>query len=303
MPVQSRREGDDLLVDNVDLKRAARNLLNKTRAPGWKPPSDLNQAMELMASCFGYANLLVANQQAPKVFSGLDDQEPKPTNQAGRLVEPLVVVYEADDRLDDEALTHELERAFDVDAGKSVMTLDMSDDESITTLRQFRKLEKPDVVVCTSVELGASSGFSSELMHAIVNNPGIEFRLVMRTFAEAEKLFSTWVNQDNSPAIPEFFLAGEWVFGRALIPSAVVKRVHASGMPGSAPAVDPEQAMMTRAMTARRDGRQMTRIGAGLEELTARADALGGGNRTAEQNGSNSGGELPPARPRRKPRP
>ena len=97
--------------------------------------------------------------------------------------------------------------------------------------------------------------------------------------------------------------------------------------------------MMTRAMTARRDGRQMTRIGAGLEELTARADALaaagpeaaqaalenatthliltpgsamgkataiqalGGGNRTAEQNGSNSSGELPPAGPRRKPRP
>lgn len=64
MPVQSRRQGDDLLVDNVDLKRAARNLLNKTRAPGWTPPGDLNQAMELMASCFGYANLLAANEQA-----------------------------------------------------------------------------------------------------------------------------------------------------------------------------------------------------------------------------------------------
>jgi energy-coupling factor transporter ATP-binding protein EcfA2 len=64
MPVQSRRQGDDLLVDNVDLKRAARNLLNKTRSPGWVPPADLNQAMELMAGCFGYANLLAANKQA-----------------------------------------------------------------------------------------------------------------------------------------------------------------------------------------------------------------------------------------------
>lgn len=64
MPVQSRRQGDDLLVDNVDLKRTARNLLNKTRAPGWTPPSDLSQAMELMAACFGYANLLAVNKQA-----------------------------------------------------------------------------------------------------------------------------------------------------------------------------------------------------------------------------------------------
>jgi hypothetical protein len=64
MPVQSRRQGDELLVDNVDLKRAARNLINKTKAPGWTPPSDLNQAMELMASCFGYANLLAVNKQA-----------------------------------------------------------------------------------------------------------------------------------------------------------------------------------------------------------------------------------------------
>lgn len=72
MPVQSRRQGDDLLVDSVDLKRAARNLLNKIRDPGWTPPCDLNQAMEFMASCFGYANLLAANKQAQQASAAMD---------------------------------------------------------------------------------------------------------------------------------------------------------------------------------------------------------------------------------------
>lgn len=64
MPVQSRRDGDVLLVDNVDLKRTSRNLLNKVRTPGWTPPKDLNQAMELVAACLGYGNLLAANTAA-----------------------------------------------------------------------------------------------------------------------------------------------------------------------------------------------------------------------------------------------
>lgn len=294
MPVQSRRQGDDLLVDNVDLKRAARNLLNKTRAPGWTPPSDLNQAMELMASCFGYANLLAANAQALKGPQAAERGAPVMPGEAARLPEPLVVVFEADGRFDDEAQRRAMERAGAVDAGKRLLTLDMSIFESITTLRQFRKLEKPDVVVCSNVELGVNSASSSELMHVMVNNPGIEFRLVMRTVSEAHKLFSTWVYQDNSPAISGFmedrgdgnrtahktqpYDPSDTKNGRALVayPQAFHELLRAS-RPGAAasPAVSvAEHAIVDRLMTSRRDGRQMMRIGVGLEELTARADAL-----------------------------
>jgi len=64
MPVQARRDGETLFVDNVDLKRGARNLLKKTTGPGWRPPADINEAMEQFAALLGYANLLAANDQA-----------------------------------------------------------------------------------------------------------------------------------------------------------------------------------------------------------------------------------------------
>lgn len=66
MPTSARRDGDSILVDSIDLKRASRNLLNKTREPNWAPPRDLNQAMELMASAFGYANLHAVNSEASR---------------------------------------------------------------------------------------------------------------------------------------------------------------------------------------------------------------------------------------------
>ena len=53
MPVQSRREGDSILVDSVDLKRTARSFLRMTEQPGWAPPKDLSQAMEIMGKCMG----------------------------------------------------------------------------------------------------------------------------------------------------------------------------------------------------------------------------------------------------------
>ncbi|MFX8125904.1 hypothetical protein ABTL08_19130, partial [Acinetobacter baumannii] len=46
------------------------------------------------------------------------------------------------------------------------------------------------------------------------------------------------------------------------------------GAPASPAISDAEQALVDRLMTSRRDGRQMIRIGVGLEDLAARADAL-----------------------------
>ncbi|MFK4705657.1 hypothetical protein ABIC83_002496 [Roseateles asaccharophilus] len=64
MPVQTRREGDNVLVDSVDLKRSARNVLRLTQEPGWTPPTDVNQAMDFMARAFGYPNLHAALNSA-----------------------------------------------------------------------------------------------------------------------------------------------------------------------------------------------------------------------------------------------
>lgn len=182
MPVKSRRQGDDLLVDNVDLKRAARNLLNKTRATGRTPPSDLNQAMELMASCFGFANLLAANQQAVRsleIINGLVYQ----TLQPGAESRP------------------------EIGAGLSVQ------------------------IAPTHTSLGA--------------------------LAEA-----------GAPAV-----LAEGVLDKMQLQNAGVSNVM-PGAPASPAISDAEQALVDRLMTSRRDGRQMMRIGVGLEDLAARADAL-----------------------------
>ncbi|MFK4705936.1 hypothetical protein ABIC83_002775 [Roseateles asaccharophilus] len=210
MPVQSRRQGDDLVVHNVDLKRAARNFLNKTRAPDWVPPRDLNQAMEFMATFFGYANLMAANKQAAdapeiELMSTLVYQKLEPSPEAPSL-EPMVVVYVGDSRFNDDEPRHALERARKVGPGVRELHLDMANFESISTLRQFRKLgpPMPQVVVCSNIELGAHSRSTSELMSVMVNHPDIEFRLVMRTLAEAHDLFATWVYQDHSAAISGF---------------------------------------------------------------------------------------------------
>jgi hypothetical protein len=64
MPVHARREGDTLFVDNVDLKRAARNFLKKASSPDWRAPADINQAMEFVAAMLGYPNLNAVNEQA-----------------------------------------------------------------------------------------------------------------------------------------------------------------------------------------------------------------------------------------------
>lgn len=66
MAIQVRRVGDDLLVDNLDLKRAARSLLKQTRAADWTPPGDMNQAMELIARLAGFSDLHAAVTQASR---------------------------------------------------------------------------------------------------------------------------------------------------------------------------------------------------------------------------------------------
>lgn len=295
MPVQSRRQGDDLLVDNVDIKRAARNFLSKTRDPGWTPPADLNQAMELMATCFGYANLLAANKQAqsPEFLSTLVYQPLKPSPSAAvddaRIVaahsipEPRVVVYQADDRFEEEAAASAMTKARLVEEGSRVLELDMSGVEAITTLRQFRKLEKPNVVVCSHIELGPNSASSSELLHVMVNYPSVEFRLVFRTLHDAAIFFSTWVYPDDSPAISKF--EADLVYKgqprrrvirtKAYDPADTryTRRMvdYPEPFRGASRATrTADQELAGRLMTARRDGRQMMLIGVGLDDLTIR---------------------------------
>lgn len=61
MAVTTRREGESIFVDGVDVKRAARTLRSIAEAPGWKPPSDLNQALEVFARMLGFPNLHALN--------------------------------------------------------------------------------------------------------------------------------------------------------------------------------------------------------------------------------------------------
>ena len=55
MPIQSRRDGDSIVLDNVDFKRIARRFLQSgdlaTR------PKDINQSMEMVSRLFGYPDL------------------------------------------------------------------------------------------------------------------------------------------------------------------------------------------------------------------------------------------------------
>lgn len=64
MHTQSRTHGDAIILDGVDLKRTARSLLRqlKSSAP---PPTDLNQAMELVAKAAGFRDLRSACKPAP----------------------------------------------------------------------------------------------------------------------------------------------------------------------------------------------------------------------------------------------
>lgn len=86
MPVQSRHQGDDLLVDNVDIKRAARNFLSKTRDPSWTPPGNLNQAMEFMAASplpsSGVSPPLALRLRTAVRHFGAHDQAPWDDNKA-----------------------------------------------------------------------------------------------------------------------------------------------------------------------------------------------------------------------------
>lgn len=81
MAIQVRRVGDDLLVDNLDLKRAARSLLKQTRAADWTPPGDMNQAMELIARLAGFSDLHAAVAQASRAstedLGSLHQQRPQ----------------------------------------------------------------------------------------------------------------------------------------------------------------------------------------------------------------------------------
>jgi hypothetical protein len=64
MPIQPRYEADNLIVDGVDLKRTARNILREFSAPGAKLPSDLSAVMEILAKGFGKTNLHALQQAA-----------------------------------------------------------------------------------------------------------------------------------------------------------------------------------------------------------------------------------------------
>lgn len=57
MAVTTRRHGETIFVDGVDLKRAARTLRSIAEAPSWNPPTDLNQALEVVARMLGFPNL------------------------------------------------------------------------------------------------------------------------------------------------------------------------------------------------------------------------------------------------------
>lgn len=323
MPVQSRRQGDDLLVDNVDLKRAARNFLNKTRAADWTPPRDLNQAMELMAAYFGYANLLAANKEAghaPVAGDAAAVRHP--------LRVPRVLAYLVDTRLDGDAHGRSLQRASRSVAGEPPLVLDMSNFDSIAELRQFGKRNQPAVVVCDNVELGVNSRSSDALLLVMVNHPDVEFRLLFRTEVEATAFFHTWVYQDDSPAISAFTVVDSERPGR------IVQLRNApadSNRPRSRVAYPPEfhaflranrrpaemgsgesaaRSMADRAMTDRSDRRRMVSMGQGTEDLEARRGAFAPGSPeldvsvSKDQASSVVVGRLPnQAAPRRKPRP
>jgi len=90
MATFARREGDSLLVDGVDLKRASRKYLSILKEPGWSPPKDLNAAMELVSRILGYPNLHAANQQtlhASLKALSFGEQMPEPAS-------PLDNMYE-----------------------------------------------------------------------------------------------------------------------------------------------------------------------------------------------------------------
>ncbi len=323
MPVQSHRQGDDLLVDNVDLKRAARNFLNKTRAADWTPPRDLNQAMELMAACFGYANLLAANRQA--------GQTPVATDawvQRSALREPRVLAYVADARLDDDAHARALMRASRPVAGETPLVFDMSDFDAVAQLRQFWKRDKPAAVVCDNVELGVNSRSSDALLLVMVNHPDVEFRLLFRTEVDATAFFHTWVYQDDSPAISAFTVVDSERPGRIVqlrnapadsnrprarvaYPPEFHAFLRANRRPGEMGAGESaERYMADRAMTDRSDGPRNVSMGQGTEDLKARRGAFAPGSPeldvsvSKDQASSIDVVRLPnQATPRRKPRP
>jgi hypothetical protein len=78
MPVSSRREGDSIMVDGVDLKRAARNFRKMTAEAAWRPPQDQSQALEMMARCLGYPNLhaVTIESAGRKPFVYIADESP-----------------------------------------------------------------------------------------------------------------------------------------------------------------------------------------------------------------------------------
>jgi hypothetical protein len=57
MTVVVRRNGEDVVLDGVDLKRTARLLRRVMLQPGWQPPVDMQACMELVSTACGFPNL------------------------------------------------------------------------------------------------------------------------------------------------------------------------------------------------------------------------------------------------------